>query len=118
MDIMSMAGHVSLSELHNDVTVEGPFFQDWYDKDYHQSAIIWLKNGYGVHIAKGNNPAQADKNPADGDTAELTVMYRTETGCMEDYQNPVTGSSVVVSEIVDVLTELKGLSSESPHKEG
>lgn len=112
MDIMDMAGHVSLSELHNDVVVEGPYYRNPNDKKFHQNAVIWLKNGYGVSIVKGDNPLQSYKNPADGDTAELKVVRSTREGRVDDYQNPVTDdvlSSVTVSEIVAALIMLKDL---------
>lgn len=116
-----MAAAVDLSELHKDIWgVQGPFFGSLNDRNFHQSARIWLKGdtpgsrGWGVSIAKGNNSLQVDHDPMHGSTAELCVIrhVNTDKGYVRDYNNPVTDDvlySLSVSEIVEALRMLKDL---------
>lgn len=114
---MEMAGHVSLSEMHNEISgVQGPFYGNPADPNWSQSAVIWLKNGYGVSITKGDNPMQARFNPMSSDTAELLVVREINGGygSVNDYANPVTSDvlkSVTVDEIAEALRKLAELTN-------
>ncbi|MFB7858833.1 hypothetical protein [Rhodococcus qingshengii] len=115
MDIMQMAAKVSLSRLHNEVTVEGPFYVYRDHREQIQRALIWCRNGYGVTIEKGNAPWMVHTNPVDSETAQLIVMRRTNDvhRFVNDFNNPVTSRErevlrcVTVDEIVDALEKLK-----------
>ena len=117
MNIMEMAGHVSLSDLHNEISgVQGPFYANPNDPSFGQSAVIWLKNGYGVSITKGDNPMQIHFNPMSSDTAELMVVREINGGCgsVNDYANPVTSDvlkSITVGEITEALRKLSEMTN-------
>jgi hypothetical protein len=117
MDIMTMA-RAAVSPLGTAVReVRGPVFGNPDDPSFGQAAVIWLTNGYGVSIAKGDNPLSHD--PMDSDTAEILVLREindvgspTGKSSVHDYSTPV-GSQVrsgsTIEDIVEALVVLSGL---------
>jgi hypothetical protein len=118
MDIMDMAAAVSLSDLHNEISgVVGPFYGHPFDREFTQQVVIWLMNGYGVVITKGNSPMHIDHNPSGSETAELLVVRKVNAVCgrVHDYDNPVTTDvlrSVTTAEITEALRKLAGLTND------
>lgn len=113
MDIMQIAGHVSVSEVHNDVVVDGPYYGRPNDRNFSQSAVLVLKNGYAISISKGDNPLMKSHDPMDSDTAEMMVMreHKGRYGTVHKpcRNNPVTSDVVYSSTVADIIEAVKKL---------
>lgn len=114
MDIMQIAGHVSVSEVHDDILgVTGPFYGISSDPNFSQSAVIYLKNGYALSLAKGDNALMRHHDPMDSDTAEMMVMREHEELDGNVYRqcrdNPVTEDVVYSATVTDIIEAVKKL---------
>lgn len=114
MDIMQIAGHVSISEVHDDILgVTGPFYGNSRDRNFSQSAVIYLRNGYAIRLAKGDNALMRAHDPMDSDTAEMMVMREDnesdETVYWQCRDNPVTADVVYSATVADIIEAVKKL---------
>jgi len=93
----------------------GPVFGNPKDPAFGQATEIWLTNGYGVSIAKGDN--RLSRDPMDSDTAEILVLREinnvgspTGKSSVHDYSTSVTPDVRPGSTVEDITAALVTLS--------